>query len=211
MDETENASLRRLIAQRERELQLISNEIHDDVLQYFVAARMTNDAYLLRLKRAGDCIPNDQNRIRELLDQGIEAARKLMEQLRPIDFLETPLGDCLVSLAHASSLKGKVRFDVQTHVEIEIDEFIQLMLYRIAQETLNNVIRHSGASDATVTLIGAPNERQLSVRDNGRGFDVTAIASHHFGMTSIRERAAIIGGQVDITSSPQGTLVRVTF
>ena len=181
------------------------------MLQYFIAARMTNDAFCRQIARTGDRVPAELQRVQELLGQGLDAARRLMERVRSIDFAETPLPKCLASLAHTIGQQGNVVIDVQAQVDVEIDEFAQLMLYRIAQEAIANVVRHSGASKASVTLVATTDERSLRIHDNGTGFDPTAVSTGHFGLRSIRERAAMIGGRSKIDSNSNGTALEVEF
>ena len=82
---------------------------------------------------------------------------------------------------------------------------ISLCLFRVLQESLNNAIKYSGTQDFDVKLHGTGNEIQLTVRDRGIGFDVeTAMNGHGLGLISIRERAGLVKGTVEVTSKPMG-------
>ena len=204
-------ALQRLVIQRERELELISNEIHDDVLQHFIAARMSNDAYCTALIKREETVPNELIRVRDLLDQGLAAARRLMDNLQSIDFGTTPLSICLDSLGKIATNDSGIHFDVQCHVSETLDNFTQLILYRIAQEAMTNVSRHSQASVAHIFLSITPKLRELSIEDNGIGFDPHKVDNNCFGLRSIRERAEIIQGTVEITSRAAATKIVVRF
>jgi len=86
---------------------------------------------------------------------------------------------------------------------------IEQGLYRVAQEALENIVRHAGASRVQADWTLADGVLTLSIRDNGCGFELSGPASHlHFGLRGMRERAQMIGGELDVASRPgQGTLI----
>jgi len=91
---------------------------------------------------------------------------------------------------------------------------VKIALYRIAQEALNNVVKHSGAARATVALQAAEGGGvELRVQDDGQGFDVAQAPAGHFGLGNMGERAAAVGAHLTIASDPQagGTTVRVLW
>jgi signal transduction histidine kinase len=89
---------------------------------------------------------------------------------------------------------------------------VKVALYRIAQEALNNVAKHSGASQAEVLLHCSNIEVQLTISDNGRGFDRRQVPPDHLGLGIMRERAQTIDAQVDIESQPgEGTKITITW
>jgi signal transduction histidine kinase len=82
-------------------------------------------------------------------------------------------------------------------------------LYRLAQETLANVVRHAGASSASVRLAAVDGAVSIEVRDDGRGFDPAAVTGAHFGLRSMQGRIADLGGELDVASAPgRGTVLR---
>jgi signal transduction histidine kinase len=89
---------------------------------------------------------------------------------------------------------------------------VKVAIYRIAQEALNNITKHSGATEASVILRCEPEEIELIVRDNGRGFNVNSIPPDRLGVGIMRERAGSIGADVAITSAiGEGTEVRAVW
>jgi len=88
---------------------------------------------------------------------------------------------------------------------------VQIALYRILQEALTNVARHSGAKTVTIRFARMPNAIEVAVIDNGCGFDARAVAvsSHRLGIHSMRERAAMLGGTVSFISQRKGTKILV--
>ena len=96
--------------------------------------------------------------------------------------------------------------DIRINRELEIQEIdipspLKTVIYRILQEALNNVAKHSGASQASVTLICEAGLIELHVRDDGRGFDVIDIPSGHLGVGIMRERAEAVGASLSINST----------
>ncbi|WP_369805895.1 sensor histidine kinase [Amycolatopsis sp. M39] len=127
----------------------------------------------------------------------------------------------LDDLGLADSLASLARSTAELAVETEIDEcrlpeHTEVALYRIAQEALQNVIKHAGTGAATLTLRRTDRGVLLRVRDRGRGFDRDTMSfgddrSSGYGMTSMAERAELIGGRLEVSSSPEnGTTVSVT-
>ena len=84
-------------------------------------------------------------------------------------------------------------------------------LYRIAQEALNNVTQHANARRVTVRLVTSPEQAELTVQDDGRGFDVTLLPSeHHYGLVGLNERTKLLRGQLSLESDVGvGTKVKV--
>ena len=87
---------------------------------------------------------------------------------------------------------------------------VALCLFRIVQEGLNNVVKHSGAREARVTLTGINGALLLTIADSGRGFDATVTTMGGVGLASMRERVHLIGGELTVTSDPgRGTTIGV--
>ena len=96
--------------------------------------------------------------------------------------------------------------------ERELPDEVQVALYRIAQEALNNVVKHAQASHAAVDLYNEPDRVTLYVRDDGRGFDPNEVKAGRMGLGIMRERAEGIGAQFALQSQPgEGTEISVTW
>jgi signal transduction histidine kinase len=94
--------------------------------------------------------------------------------------------------------------------KIHLDEGRSIALFRLVQESLTNVARHAKAQSVHVILVEKNDEYLLEVRDDGQGFDPSITKRKHFGLAGIRERGALIGGEVIIDSAPgNGTSIRV--
>jgi signal transduction histidine kinase len=139
--------------------------------------------------------------------------RTLLLELRPTALSETPLADLLRQLVEAMMARTTVvaRLTLQGQ-PWRLPTDVQLALYRLAQEALNNVGKHAQARQAEVRLIWAAEHLCLEIGDDGRGFDPTAIPPGHLGIGFMHERAAAIGASLYIDSRPQaGTTVTVRW
>jgi two-component system nitrate/nitrite sensor histidine kinase NarX len=138
--------------------------------------------------------------------------RTLLRELRPAALIEARLGDVLRQLGEAAMGRARLPVEVQTEGEATLPPDVQVSFYRIAQEALNNSIKHAAASHVTIELLIAPTQVTLRVCDDGRGFDPAAIPAGHLGLGIMRERAAAVGGTLRVESTPgAGTCVMVEW
>jgi signal transduction histidine kinase len=138
--------------------------------------------------------------------------RTLLMELRPSALEEAELGDLLRQLREA--FVGRSRIPVNFVVEGELDppRDVKVGLYRIIQEALNNIVKHASASQVDLNLHCAPEGIELSIKDDGRGFDPSDVPFDHLGLGIMRERAQEIGAEIEINTAPgQGTQVSVTW
>jgi signal transduction histidine kinase len=148
-------------------------------------------------------------RARELTDLTLDEAHAAIAGLRPPVLDDLGLTDGLASLAR-SIAQVPVRV---VGTECELPEHVVIALYRIAQEALQNVVKHAQATQAQVELRCDAKRVVLRVTDNGRGFDLGARPDSEasYGLRSMTERAELIGGRLSVTSRPgSGTTVMAT-
>jgi signal transduction histidine kinase len=195
-------------AERER----LARDLHDAVTQTLFSASVIAEA----LPRIWAANPQEaENGIEELrrLTRGALAEmRTLLLELRPAALTEKPLGELLCHLADA--VNGQTRIPVLLTVEGEapLQPELQVALYRIAQEALNNVAKHARASRAAVSLRCTPGSVLLEVTDDGCGFDAVAVPVEAMGLRIMQERATDIGAVFEIKSRPAGgTRLRVDW
>ncbi|MGY1433839.1 HAMP domain-containing sensor histidine kinase [Streptomyces reniochalinae] len=203
--ERATSSARALVAQ-ESERRRIAQELHDEVGQSMTAV-------LLELKRAADRAPEplreDLLLAQETTRDSLDEVRRLARRLRPGVLEDLGLVSALTSLA--TDFATHTGLDVKRRLATDLpplDWETELVLYRIAQEGLTNVARHSGADRAEVAVDRTEETVVLSVTDNGRGMGV---ATEGAGIRGMRERALLIGSGLDITPAPDGgTRIRLT-
>ena len=199
---------------QEEERARLARELHDDTIQAVIALKQ-------RVQLAQKSIKDQHgrqslNELETLAEQTIENLRRLTRALRPIYLEDLGLVTALEMLAREMSQTNHLVVDFQKKgQERRLSREVELSLYRIAQESLNNVIKHSKASRADLKIIFENAEIKMEVSDNGSGFLVpkspTELApSGHFGLLGVHERADLIGARLEIESVlGKGTRLRV--
>lgn len=141
----------------------------------------------------------------------IERVKNIVVSLRPPNLETITLADAVQELLdNMTRYKGiKHSFKAQTDDDEPVSEEVKIVLYRVAQESLNNVIKHSGASQVDVVIKRGERDVLLRVRDNGKGFKQSTQQSiEHIGLLSMRDSVAYLGGKLTIKSEPgKGTVV----
>ena len=210
----ENARLRMqaeqaaVIGERNR----LARELHDAVSQTLFSANLIAEV----LPRLWEIDQEDAKaRLLELrqLTRGARAEmRTLLFELRPAVFKEVVLGDLLKHLTQAISVRSEIPIQLTVQGKYQYPAEVQIALYRITQEALNNVVKHANPAQASVTLISEPSSVILSICDDGCGFNPDIVSSEHFGLSIMQERATSIKAALEITSQPQcGTQIKVIW
>jgi signal transduction histidine kinase len=188
----------------------LARELHDAVTQTLFSASLIADV----LPRIWERDP-DQGRVRleelrELTRGALAEMRTLLLELRPATLTETSLAELLRQLTQAFGGRSRLPIELIVEGERPLPPETQVVFYRIAQEALNNITKHAGASQATLKLTFLPQAVSLSIRDNGRGFDLSDAPLNSLGLGIMRERAEKIGAQLTINSRiGEGTIVTV--
>jgi PAS domain S-box-containing protein len=197
---------RRLIDVQESERRRIALELHDQIGQILTGLKLKLQM-LARLPAGESHERLDEAEV--LVDELIGRTRELSLNLRPatLDHLGL-LSALLRHLRHYTSQTG-VRVDFQ-HDGLEGKRFapeIETAAFRIVQEGLTNIARHSGAEEAIVRIWSTQNSLTLGIEDDGKGFDpgIELALGHTSGLTGMRERASLLGGRFEIDSGPDGT------
>jgi signal transduction histidine kinase len=125
-------------------------------------------------------------------------------ELRPAALMDTPFGQLLQQLAEASSSRGSLQISVHAEGEGTLPADLQIGLYRIAQEALNNVNKHADATRVEIRFRRRGSRVDLRITDDGRGFDTSSTPPGHFGLSIMRERARGLGARLRIESHPGG-------
>ncbi len=206
----EQELLRRLLDLQERDRQLVAYEIHDGIVQEMTGALMHLEDSSRRSPGQYDNV--EYERSLKLLRQAVQEARRLVSGLRP------PVLDELGVVAAVEYLINEARSDVPQIEYVHRTTFdrlappLETAIFRIVQESLTNIRKHSGSQQAKVELIEEGERIRLTVRDWGRGFDPNQIDEKRFGLQGIRERARLLGTCALIESRPgEGATVSVDF
>jgi two-component system sensor histidine kinase UhpB len=208
-DERRQAGLAVIRAQEEERAR-IAQDLHDEVNQALTAI-------LLRLQAAMLDVPPglraELKEIQTLATQAMEELLTLARQLRPTALDDHGLVPALASQVADFGERTGIRSTFHRHGEMPVltDEE-QLVLYRVTQESLSNVVQHAGASTVRVEL-SSVGRTVLRVRDDGRGFQTgTKTSGNRLGVSGMRERALLVGGRLNVFSAPgEGTTIELTM
>lgn len=216
-EEVHKQLLQRVITAQEDERRRVAIELHDGVIQNLVSA-------VFRLQLCSACLEDDPAEARkalqesqEIINASITEMRRVISGLRP-----TMLDDLgLVPALHKHILR--LREEAPVDMDIELEESgvppltleAETVLFRISQEALNNVVKHSRCRRAKIVIGVEGEELCLRVEDDGVGFELPSVqrrTARGFGMAGMRERAESVGGSLTVRSSPgEGTSVEARF
>lgn len=201
--------------QIEEERNRIASELHDSIGQGLLLIKLRIQKIEQQLEMA-----KDSSEILELdgiLESTIRELKTIIYNLRPKILDELGLGPAITSLVHLvseqSGIKGSLNINKMNG---RIDKKLELFTFRLAQETLNNIIKHSDAQEFNLILQDNIDNLRLIVSDNGKGFDMNSLAGEHdlggFGLLNMKERVESFGGDIKIDSTPgEGTVVIATI
>ncbi len=202
-----------LAAQEER--QRLARDLHDAVSQTLFSAKLLAEMLLRKLETnhmPAAALREDLEQIHMLTKSAQAEMRTLLLELRPSALFGTPLSDLLKHLTEAFSSRVGVPIALSVTEQRTLPPDVRVVFYRIAQEALNNIVKHAEATEIAVTLHNSETQVKLSIKDNGRGFDIRRIPKDHLGVRIMHERAQSIGAQLHLTSAPgQGTEIVVTW
>jgi PAS domain S-box-containing protein len=195
---------------REEERTRISREIHDELGQQLTGLKMNISWLNKKITNATPEISTHINQSIALSDQTLKTVKRIAAQLRPS--ILDDLG--LISALEWESDEFQNRYNIETSFAAEnitstIDQKISTAIFRIFQESLTNILRHSKATLVTTVLSELPNQFTFKIEDNGIGFDEnTEKKISTLGLLGMKERASMIGGTLTITSTPnKGTIL----
>jgi len=186
----------------------LARELHDAVSQTLFSANMIAGV-LPRLWERDPAAARAQLEQLHQLTRGAQAEmRILLLELRPDALVATSLGDLLGQLAQAANSRAMAPVTVDVADDCAPPPEIKIALYRIAQEALNNVVKHAGAEHVRLSLARDSATITLTVADDGCGFDPDQVSGERLGQRTMRERADAIGARLTVTSAPrEGTTV----
>jgi PAS domain S-box-containing protein len=206
---------RQLFHIQEEERRHLARELHDEIGQSLTAVKInlkiiTPDVPANAIGRLDDSV--------QLLDRLLRQVRELSLDLRPPLLDELGLVPTLRWLVDQQAQRAGLRVSFNANVDgLEIDPGVRTTCFRVAQEAITNIIRHSGAKNVAVELRGEAERLTLSVRDDGAGFDPAVMQQRttqdfSLGLVSMKERALLVRGGFEVHSAPgRGTEIRAWF
>ncbi len=205
----------RITQTQETERRLLAHELHDELGQSLNAIKI--EAVGIRNHSHGTQpeIHRGALAVIQLTDRIYDVVRDMTARLRPVALDELGLVGALESdlIRWRKLMPGTEFLGIFRNVPESLDELVAMALYRVVQEGVTNILRHSGATQVTITLesLGPPPDLRLSLRDNGYGADLGAIR-RGLGLLGMRERVAGLGGDFTVVSQPgAGFAINVTI
>ena len=193
---TRQRALEALLTAQEEERARISRDLHDQVGQSLTAILLNiNDLQT-------NPTPTKLERLKTLTSQTLEDVRHISRDLRPTLLDELGLEAALKRFAREHAEKTNLSIDVLARLPERYNKNTEIVIYRVVQESLTNIIRHANAQHASIILTTNKNNMHLIVEDDGKGFDITNLnTTQHVGLASMKERLELVGGSLRIESS----------
>jgi signal transduction histidine kinase len=213
INEERMAVLREQFAQvtaaQEEERQRIARELHDGLGPALASLNIRLRTVRKLLERDDHSLAGEVGELAEQTQANIRDIRRLIHDLRPVALDELGLGPALREHLARCEQEHSLVVDFEADVEARLPAAVETALFRIVQESVNNVLRHAQAQQINVALVREHDQVRLQVRDDGQGFDPQLSRSgRHLGLWSMRERVEQMGGQFDVHSAPgEGTTV----
>lgn len=191
---------------QEEERQRLALELHDETIQTLIALKQRAQLRIRALPKGDPTIPAMEE-LGSLTEDAINKLRRTIKALRPIYLEDFGLATSLEMLSNENSSAYGFPFSyIKTGIERRLEPEVELAIYRIAQESLNNVGRHAKAQTAELNIGFTPEDVILQISDDGVGFIPPANLSDfmregHFGLVGLHERAQLIGAKLEIRST----------
>lgn len=203
--------LNKVVSAQEEERQRISRELHDETGQALTSLLV--QLKILERSHNPEEIRSQVEGLRQLVARTLQEVRRLAADLRPAALDDLGLISALEGYIYNYAGKTGIRVDFQSHNvdDIRLLHDVEIVIYRVIQESLTNIARHANASEVTVILEREQNRIHLRIQDNGRGFDIADVFnsdSRGLGILGMQERIQLLGGDFELDSFP-GTGTRI--
>lgn len=192
--------LRAWLRSQEEERRRIARELHDEVGQALTGLILGLEGLAGEKALA----------LKELARRTLSEVRRLALDLRPSVLDHLGLEAALRRYVREFSERTGVEVDLSFHLRSSLSQELEIVIYRVVQEALTNVARHSGSSKAAVGVLEMGGEVRVFVEDEGKGFDPEAVGLGHQGLLGMRERVELVGGRLLLESAPgEGTRIQI--
>jgi nitrate/nitrite-specific signal transduction histidine kinase len=202
----EQAEQTAVAAERNR----LARELHDAVTQTLFSANLIADVIPRIWRRNPEEGLQNLEELRQLTRGALAEMRAMLLEMRPEALERADIKTLLTQLADAFVGRVRIPLDLEINGDCELTHEVKIAFYRVAQEALNNIAKHSGARQVDVRLECQPGQMNLFIKDDGLGFDPDSITPEHLGIAIMHERANSIGASLKIESQlGQGTTVEL--
>lgn len=209
----------RLVNAQESERKLVSHELHDSIGGKLTAIKYSLEKMKYELEKGSNTLETSLNDVMSIVQDTIEETQRIYRNLHPSIIDDLGLGAAMNSLCREtkeiySQIEIKSQFEI---IEEQIPDSLKILIYRILQEAMNNIGKHSRADQVNVSLKQNDRLIGLIVEDNGVGFDLNEIQEKEthekgFGLNNIKERTELFGGSLTIISElGRGTIIKAVW
>jgi PAS domain S-box-containing protein len=190
----------------------LAHDLHDAVTQTLFSASLIAEVLPELWELDPDEARKSSDELRQLTRGALAEMRTLLLELRPAALTQARFPDLIKQLSEAAIGRARLPVNLTVSGENELPIDVKVAFYRIAQESLNNIVKYSRAKQVEITILLGEQRAHLEIKDNGIGFDSANIKPTSLGMRIMRERAESIRASLDISSSPgRGTFVQVDW
>lgn len=210
---------RKIITAQETERQRISRDLHDHVAQNLSFLKIASQQLFGDGKAVSVEVKQKAENIAKTLDACIQEIREISYDLRPPELDQLGLAEAVYKFCHNFSKRCQINIDTRIAGmdKTPLDADMEINIYRIIQEGMNNIHKHAEATRATITLLGTFPDIFIRIEDNGKGFDYGAdetgtVKGKQMGLVNIKERVRLMNGEISFVSRQnQGTKIQITF
>jgi len=208
--ENQMVALQSMMEGQEQERKRLARDLHDGLGGLLSSAKHRFSNMLSEHKNLEN---SEFKEALDLLDNTSSEARKIAHNLMPAALVKFGLVDALQDFCNNVSESTGIQFDFQSFgIEQRLESSTEIMIYRIVQELVNNIVKHADAKEAIVQLIQNDTSVLLTVEDDGKGFDPNTVKVSSAGMRNIRSRVDFLKGQMEIDSKPgEGSTFNITI
>lgn len=206
----QQTQLRAILKGEERERKRLALELHDGLGQLLSTIKLNVSGCQHEVATRGASASGDLNNALGLIDEAVSELRNISHNLMPSALLQLGLVPALEELTAKINRANQLNVRFQTFgMEQRSDAALEIMLYRVVQETLNNVLKYAQAKNVSVQLLREGNELNVMVEDDGVGFDTSTLkTATGIGWRNIQSRVEMMGGHIEVDSHPgHGTTV----
>ncbi|MGL1894509.1 MAG: histidine kinase [Spirochaetaceae bacterium] len=190
----------------------LARDLHDSVTQTLFSANLISEVLPELWNKNPNKAATKTRLVNTLTSGALAEMRTLLRELKPSSITEVPMSDLLNQLIIISKAQSGINISIKTEENITLKPDIQIVFYRVAQEALNNIVKHSCGSKASVIFKSDKKETFLRIDDNGCGFDTSTIPPGHFGIGNMKGRAMDEGISFKINSSVDcGTIIELKW
>ncbi len=184
------------------ERQRLARNLHDAINQSLFSVGLIAEVLPRLWERDQAEARRSLEDLRRLTRGAMAEMRALLAELRPSTLTDAELGDLLHLLGNAFTGRTNIPARVTVVGQGALPADVQVAIYRVCQEALNNIVKHAAASNVEIDLKHEGAAIELSIRDDGKGFDPEQTASGHYGLSMMHERAEGVGAQLSVASQP---------